>query len=150
MASKSLRTGLQLLLWLLIIGMSYVLYRSITEPYEVVKLRERMTVLTRQRMDQIRQVAIQYENRYDRFPMTIDSLVLFASMDSTIQANPAMFLKGVPVDSLVYSPRTGKMFTYAANDTSRVKTYLLQDPDSDDQIGTLEADITLLNAASWE
>ena len=54
------------------------------------------------------------------------------------------------LDSLKFSPRTGKMWTYTANDTARVKTYLLEDPDSDDRIGTLLADITLLNAASWE
>jgi hypothetical protein len=55
-----------------------------------------------------------------------------------------------PYDSLVFSPRTGKRFSYAINDTARVNTYLLQDPDSNDKIGTLLADVTLVNAASWE
>jgi hypothetical protein len=31
-----------------------------------------------------------------------------------------------------------------------VETYLLQDPDSDDQIGTLSGDVTQTNAATWE
>jgi hypothetical protein len=31
-----------------------------------------------------------------------------------------------------------------------VETYLLQDPASDDQIGTLTGDPTQQNAASWE
>ncbi|MEZ4702437.1 MAG: hypothetical protein R2834_19040 [Rhodothermales bacterium] len=130
--------------------MSYVLFRSITEPYKIVEQKARVTQLTRQRMDQIRQVAIQYETRHDRFPMTLDTLVMFAGTDSAFQSVRSQLLKGLPVDSLMYSPRTGKMFTYTANDTSRVKTYLLVDPDSDDRIGTLDADITLLNAASWE
>jgi hypothetical protein len=142
--------GLQLLLWLLIIGMSYVLFRSITEPYKIVEQREEMTRMTRQRMDQIRQVAILYETKNDRFPLTIDSLLLFAAGDSTFQAMRDQLLGAVPLDSLPFSPRTGKRFDYTANDTSRVKTYLLKDPDSDDQIGSLEADITLLNAANWE
>jgi hypothetical protein len=42
------------------------------------------------------------------------------------------------------------MFELTVNDTARVKTYLLKDPDSDDQIGTVEPDVTRLNAASWE
>jgi hypothetical protein len=150
MASKSLRTGLQLLLWLMIIGLSYVLYYSITEPYKVVEERERVTALTRQRMDMVRQVAIQYESKYDRFPLTLDTLAMYAASDSAFQTMREQLLKGLVLDSLLRSPRTGKMWNYTANDTSRVKTYLLQDPDSDDRIGTLEADMTLLNAASWE
>ena len=57
---------------------------------------------------------------------------------------------GFHPDSLIYSPRSGEEFRYAVNDTARVKTYLLEDPASDDYIGTLEPDITRLNAASWE
>ena len=138
------------MLWLLIIGLSYVLYNSITEPYEVIERQQRMTELTRQRMDQIRQVAIQYESRHERFPLTLDTLIMFARTDSAFQVRRGELLAGMPVDSLLYSPRTGARFEYAANDTARVKTYLLKDPDSDDYIGTLAADITLLNAASWE
>jgi hypothetical protein len=36
------------------------------------------------------------------------------------------------------------------SDTGRVETYLLEDPDTDDQIGTLTGDPTQANAASWE
>lgn len=151
MASNSLRAGLQILLWVLIIGLSYVLYRSITEPYKLIERQQELTEMTRMRMDKIRQVAIHFENRYDRFPSTLDSLAMYAMEDSAFLAvRDSILGSSFPYDSLVYSPRTGKRFDYAINDTSRVNTYLLQDPDSDDKIGTLLADVTLVNAASWE
>ena len=156
MASGSLRIGIQLVLWVLIAALSYFLYLSITEPYEEIERQERLTDETRMRMDQVRQVAIHYESQYERFPLSIDSLMLFAKMDSlfTTKRDSVLGLE-LNLDSLIYSPRTGKMFVYSANDTSRVKTYLLEDPDlnhlgSKDKIGTMLSDVTLLNAASWE
>ena len=62
----------------------------------------------------------------------------------------SVFGDGFMPDSLPFSPRTGNPFEYAVNDTGRVVIYLLKDPDSDDRIGALTPDITLLNAASWE
>ena len=151
MASGSLRTGLQILLWVLIAALSYFLYLSITEPYKEIERQEELTEMTRARMDKVRQVAIQYESQYERFPSTIDSLVMYAKMDSVFTTvKDSVLGMELNLDSLIYSPRTGKMFTYSTNDTSRVKTYLLKDPDSDDSIGTLLSDVTLLNAASWE
>ena len=150
MASNSLRVGLQILLWVLIIGLSYVLYRSITEPYEAIERQEAITEMTRVRMDKVRQVAIHFESRFDRFPGTLDSLILYARQDSAFRIVRDSVLSGQMIDSLMYSPRTGNPWVYSINDTSRVRTYLLKDPDSDDQIGTLLADITLLNAANWE
>lgn len=94
---------------------------------------------------------IRYEELNDRFVTTLDSLVDFVRNDSLYRmAADSIFWEGFVADSLVHSPRTGKRFVLSVNDTSRVNTYLLQDPDSDDQIGTLEPDITKLNAASWE
>lgn len=151
MASGSLRIGLQILLWVLIAALSYVLYRSITEPYELIERQQEITEMTRMRMDKVRQVAIQYESQYERFPSLIDSLLLYAKGDSLFSTKRDSVLgMELNIDSLIYSPRTGKKFEYSTNDTSRVKTYLLKDPDTNDQIGTLLADVTLLNAASWE
>ncbi len=151
MASGSLRVGLQIILWAVIATLSYFLYLSVTEPYELIERQEAMTEMTRMRMDKVRQVAIQYESQYERFPSTIDSLALYARMDSVFQMKRDSLLgPELSVDSLIYSPRTGKKFVYATNDTSRVKTYELKDPDSNDKIGTLLADVTQLNAASWE
>lgn len=152
MASSGLRVAMQLGLWLVILGLGYFLFYSITEPYEAVKRAEELTEQTRERMDVIRQVAIHYETQYDRYPSSIDSLEIYAKQDSAFQIVRDSILRRVPsVDSLIYSPRNGQPFYYAINDTSRVKTYLLKDPLSADSIGTvLPNDITLVNAASWE
>jgi hypothetical protein len=51
-------------------------------------------------------------------------------------------------DQLIVSPRTGASFTYTLNDTLRPNVYLLEDPDSEDQIGDLRR-TTMLNAPNW-
>ena len=151
MASSSLRVGLQVVLWALIIALSYFLYLSITGPYELIERQEEITEMTRMRMDKVRQVAIHYENNNQRIPHTLDSLATYAKMDSLFgTVRDSLLGMELNLDSLIYSPRTGKMFEFSVNDTSRVITYLLKDPDSDDKIGTLMADVTLKNAASWE
>jgi len=44
-----------------------------------------------------------------------------------------VFGRSISLDSLLFSPRTGNRFQYAVSDTGRVETYLLEDPDTDDQ-----------------
>ncbi len=102
-------------------------------------------------MDNVRSAMIRYKDLNGRYVTTLDSLTEFVRADSLYRvAADSIFGEEFIADSLGFSPRTGKRFELSVNDTSRVKTYLLKDPDSDDRIGTLEADITRLNAASWE
>ena len=76
---------------------------------------------------------------------------MWVKADSLMQAQMDSLLgPDVQPDSLPYSPRTGKRFIYAVNDTGRVAIYLLKDPDSEDHIGAAEPDVSQLNAASWE
>jgi len=153
MASSSLRlqTVFQIVLGIVIVILAYYLYVSIVEPYQVVERQKEMTDNTRTRMDQVRSAMILFENENGRYVSSLDSLVMWIQGDSTLYAaSDSIFGAGFVLDSLIFSPRTGKMFELAVNDTSRVRTYLLSDPDSDDFIGTLEGDITRLNAASWE
>lgn len=149
---------ISIILAIIIIGLGYWLYRSIVDPYQQVIDREQMTERVRFKMSSVRDALIQYESRTDSFPPSdggLDTLVqylktdslmklqadsLFQPMDSTKQFNP---------DSLIYSPRTQKKFEYSLNDTLRPPIYLLQDPDSEDKIGSLE-NTTELNAASWQ
>jgi hypothetical protein len=102
-------------------------------------------------MGDIRTALIRFERQNDSFPDSLDVLVDFIRQDSALMANQdSVFGRSIDLDSLLFSPRTGKPFQYAVNDTGRVETYLLQDPDSDDQIGTLSGDVTQTNAATWE
>jgi hypothetical protein len=149
--SQTSRIVIQALLAIVIVGLAYWLYVSITEPWETVERQEALTSATRGRMDDIRTALVHYENKYNRFPLTLDSLVTFVRQDSAITARAdSLFGAGFQPDSLLYSPRSGKPFEYAVNDTARVRMYRLKDPDTADQIGTLEPDPTRLNTATWE
>lgn len=150
-SSQGIRVAIQVVLAIVIIGLAYWLYVSITEPWKIVEQREALTQRTRDRMSDIRTALIRYDAREGRFPHTLDSLQTWVRTDSLIQAtSDTLFGSAFEVDSLIYSPRTGKQFEYAVNDTARVMMYELRDPDSNDRIGTLEPDPTELNAASWE
>jgi hypothetical protein len=149
--SRGLQKGLQIVLAIAIVGLAYLLYVSITEPYEAVLRRQEVTRLTHERMNKVRTAMITFERRNGYFVHTLDSLADWIATDSLIMASAdSIFGVGFSVDSLIFSPRTGNKFELAVNDTTDVRTYLLSDPDSDDFIGTLTEDITRLNAASWE
>jgi type II secretory pathway pseudopilin PulG len=150
--SRGLRIGIQIVLGIIIVGLAYWLYVSITAPYERVERQREITERTRDRMELVRTALIQYERREDRFPGSLDSLVMWVKQDSFMQANQdSLFDEDFVTDSLPYSPRSGEQFEYVASDTGRIDIYYLKDPNSDDYIGTTDPnDVTMLNAASWE
>ena len=152
MGGQAVKIVIQIVLGLVIIALGYWLYISITEPWEAIERERAVTAMTRDQMDKVRIALIRHERVEDRFPGTLDSLLLWVRQDSIIQSNPdSVFgMAGFNLDSLLYSPRSGSKFLYSLNDTGRVKIYLLKDPDSDDQIGSETPDVTQLNAASWE
>lgn len=150
-SSQGLRVGIQVVLAIAIIALTYWLYVSITAPYNEIERQQELTELTRHRMDQVRTALVRYERLNETFPPTLDSLITWIKQDSLSMAKPdSIYGANFNPDSLPFSPRTGNRFEYAVSDTGRVDTYLLKDPDSDDQIGTLEDDVTAVNAASWE
>lgn len=150
-SSSQLRTGIQVVLAIVIVVLGYILYESITDPYEQIQQQERLTELTRERMDNIRTALVRFENQNDSFPDSLSHLMEYLRQDSLVQTKAdSIFGPGLVLDSLLYSPRSGNPFEYAVNDTGRVQTYLLKDPDSNDQIGTLSGDVTQTNAANWE
>jgi type II secretory pathway pseudopilin PulG len=149
--NQSLRTGIQVVLGIVIIGLAYFLYESITEPYQRIERQQELTERTRARMTHIRTALIDYERDSASFPDSLDLLAQHVRRDSFLSNNPDSAFGGpINVDSLLHSPRTGTRFRYTVNDTGRVETYLLEDPDTDDQIGTLSGDVTETNVASWE
>lgn len=149
--SEQLRTGVQVLLGIIIVGLAYFLYYSITEPYDKIERQQQLTEQTRDRMSDIRTALIDFERDSGSFPDSLAVLRTHIQNDSVLStAQDSIFGESVNLDSLFHSPRSGNRFQYAVSDTGRVETYLLQDPDSDDKIGTLSGDPTLTNAASWE
>jgi type II secretory pathway pseudopilin PulG len=142
-------------LWVVIFGLAYVLFDSIYTPYQQVVEQRQETELVRERMEAIRDALIQYQRDNQNFPSSLDELVNY------LKTNPVMVARGDSLfnrpagisydpDRFTYTIRaTGSRFEYALNDTLRPQIYLLNDPDSDDRIGSLER-TTLLNAANWD
>lgn len=147
---------LTIVLGIVIVGLAYWLYDSIVTPYQVVEDRKAMTEKVRNRMMSVKDALIQYDARNDSFPPSeggLDSLVKFIKTDSLmIVMGDSLFGGTFDVfnpDSLVYSPRPPhNKFTYTLNDTLRPQIYLLEDPDSDDTIGSLSK-TTMKNAPNW-
>lgn len=152
MGNQTVKIIIQVVLGLAIVGLGYWLYLSITGPWDAIEQQRAVTEMTRSRMDKVRMALVRHERVEERFPSSLDSLMIWVRQDSVIQSNPdsAFEMVGINLDSLLFSPRTGNMWEYAVNDTGRVAIYLLKDPDSDDRIGSVNPDVTLLNAASWE
>ena len=148
---------LTILLGVIIVGMSYYLYRSITDPYQAVLDEREMVERERHRMEVARDAIVQYNRRLGNYPPTeggLDSLVAFLKEDSLMVADgEELFEFRAPSsydpDSVVFSPRPPhNRFEYTLNDTIRPRLYLLENPGSDDKIGDLER-TTLLNAPNW-
>jgi hypothetical protein len=150
-SSQQLRLGIQVVLVLVILGLTYFLYYSITEPYDRIERQQQITEETRTRMGHIRTALIDYERDSTAYPDSLTGLLGHIRSDSLLaNAQDSVFGGPLDLDSLFYSPRSGKRFKYAVSDTGRVETYLLEDPDTEDKIGTLSGDPTQTNAASWE
>ncbi|WP_103019984.1 hypothetical protein [Salinibacter altiplanensis] len=150
-SSGTIQTAIQALLVVAIVGLAYFLYQSITEPYERIEREQQLTEQTRQRMENVRTALVDYERDSASYPDSLHILLQHVRDDSILSTRQdSIFGGSITPDSLPFSPRSGTPFQYAVSDTGRVETYLLEDPDTDDQIGTLTGDPTQSNAASWE
>ncbi|MCG2589627.1 hypothetical protein [Rhodohalobacter sulfatireducens] len=154
---KTRNNIITIVLAVLIVVLSWFLYRSLVEPYQRVIEEEQMVERERHRMELVRDVLVQYERRRGNFPPTdggLDSLVSFLKTDSLMTARgDSMFTFMEPAtynpDSIVYSPRPPHpRFEYTLNDTIRPTLYLLENPNSEDAIGSLDR-TTLRNAPNW-
>jgi len=148
---------LTILLGIIIIGMGYYLYISIVGPYQAVLEEREMVERERHRMEVARDVIVQYNRRRGNYPPTeggLDSLVAFLTTDSLMVSDGDRLFEFRPPstydpDSVVFSPRPPyNKFEYTLNDTLRPQLYLLENPGSEDQIGSLER-TTMLNAPNW-
>ena len=152
MTNQGTKIAIQVLLTIVIVALGYWLYLSITGPWKAIEMERAITENTRTQLTLVRTALVRHDRVEDRFPGTIDSLMLWVMQDSVTMANPDSVFgaEGINLDSLIYSPRTGRKFEYSLNDTGRVAVYLLMDPDSDDRIGSATPEVSQLNAASWE
>ncbi len=148
---------LSIVLGIVILALSWLLYDSIVTPYQEVLEREAMTERVRYHMSTVKDVLIQYDVRFGKYPPEeggLDSVVQFVQTDSAMMAISDSLLlyqgESIVVGQLIYSPRDQQRFIYSVNDTIRPPLYLLQDPseDYDDAIGSLSR-TTMRNAPNW-
>lgn len=147
---------LTLVLGILIIALSYTLYRSLTDPYKAVLEEQAIRNEVRHRMELVRDALVLFNSRKGDYPPTdggLDSLVSFLKTDELMLEKADSLLAFLPpavysADTLILSPRSSQRFVYTLNDSLRPNIYLLEDPNSDDRIGDLER-TTLLNAPNW-
>ena len=148
---------LSAVLGITIILLSWWLYDSIVTPYKVVEEQKAETERVRTRMLTLKDAIVNYEARYGHFPPTdggLDSVVTYLSTDSLmISMGDSLFRQMPPLqyspESMVVSPRdTSLRFLYTRNDTIRPPLYLLEDPMTDDAVGSLSR-TTMRNAPNW-
>ena len=148
---------LSAVLGITIILLSWLLYDSIVTPYKVVEEQKAETQRVRTRILTLKDVIVNYEARYGHFPPTdggLDSVVIYLSTDSLmISMGDSLFRQMPPLqyspESMVVSPRdTSLRFLYTRNDTIRPPLYLLEDPMTDDAVGSLSR-TTMRNAPNW-
>lgn len=157
LANDTTRTVVQIVLAIVIAVLGFVLYRTIRAPQEAFEREMALTELTRERMSLIRDAMRSYEREYDRFPTTLDSLMMAIESDSFFVAKRDSIFEleegeTLDLDSVLYSPRDGRFNLTVVEDTTGTEVYLLEDPASEDYIGTdnPERAAGALNAASWE
>lgn len=149
------RIGIQIALAVAIVVLAIVLYNVITNPYEEYREQQSRVDQARGHMTVLRSALIYFERQDGRYPTTLDSVANRIRMDPDLRALPDSVFAvhagvRINVDSLEWSPRTNQRFRYEVNqDTTSQPFYVLEDPDTGDQIGTL-TDPLMRNAASWE
>lgn len=148
---------LTVVLGIIILVLAYWLYDSLTTPYQQVLAKQAETEQVRNRMLSVRDALVQYEIKHKKFPPTeggLDTLINYIKTDSMmISIGDSLFGKSFPAgfvpESLIYSPRPPhNKFIYTLNDTIRPVLYLLEDPGSDDKVGSLDR-TTMRNAPNW-
>lgn len=148
-------TILSIVLAIIIVVLAVILVRSIVIPYKSVEKREALTNQVRTRMLNLRNALMLYQRHYNHFPATkggLDSLMTLFTPDSMQSIRDSIFVTkdyGIMQDSLIFSPRPPhKKFEYTMTDSLFREIYVLKDPDSGDQIGSL-TNITLINTPNW-
>ncbi len=159
LANDTTRTVVQVVLALVIVALGYLLYQSIRGPQVAFEREQALNQLTQERMGFIRDGMRGYEFQYDRYPSTLDSLLMAIRSDSFMVAKRDSIFgleegMTLDLDSLLYSSRGGDRFNLSVvrDDSTGVTVYLLEDPNSDNFVGTDNPDRAagMLNAASWE
>jgi hypothetical protein len=140
----------KIIIALLLGALIYVIY----EPYQIRKQEDLYKRESRLRMLNIRTAQLQHISKFYRYNSSLDSLVQFVKDSILAQGLANETFKPLShgtfaVESLLYSPKSHRPYTFSALDTTRIKKYYLECPDGYGSIGSLTEDAKI-NKASWE
>ncbi|MFA6233088.1 MAG: hypothetical protein WC824_02715 [Bacteroidota bacterium] len=153
MAHKQPFGIVDVLLSIVIVGLSIGLWYLIWSPGRQLAREDDMKWEARSRMSALRTAEIEYFSAKMKYTSNVDSLILFVQ-DSVPKARvdslfKKLYLTGFSFDSLRHSPKSMQPFVIAVDDTSAVPRYSITDPSGYGYIGSL-SNPDEHNKASWE
>jgi hypothetical protein len=138
-----------------ILGLTYVLFRVINDPGQQLAQEENMKWESRSRMAALRTAQIEYYGAKQRYMADIDSLLSFvqdslpaARVDSLFTGSK-LYMGAFSFDSIRVAPKSHAPYLISVDDTSQVRRYRIEDPDGYGYISSL-TDPDEHNRASWE
>lgn len=153
MAHKQPFGIVDILLVIVIVGLSAGLWYVIWSPGQKLAREEDMKWESRSRMAALRTAQIEYFSAKQTYTANLDSLLMFVQ-DSVPQHRrdslfTKLYLTSFSFDSLRHTPKSLQPFVLAVDDTSAVPRYSITDPDGYGYISSL-SNPDEHNKASWE
>lgn len=132
--NKTMRTALTAFLILVVLGLSYWLFRIINQPIEFEKIKAKRYALIQQRLEEIREVEQAYLTEYGSYVDNFDALIAFVDTgkikieerkDSSFMYYNKTYQQEMNKDTIVvrilgYEPVKTKLFT-AEYDASQLR-----------------------------
>ncbi|MCB2205476.1 hypothetical protein KQI65_12080 [bacterium] len=143
------------ILVVVIIGLTYVLFRVINDPGQQLAHQEDMKWESRSRMSALRTAELEYYGKTKTYTADLDSLIMFvqdslpAGRVDSLFTSTRLYLGPFQWDSIKTAPMSGQPYMLAVDDTSAVHRYRIEDPDGFGYISSL-TDPDEHNRASWE
>ncbi len=153
MAHKQPFGIVDILLIVVIVGLTFGLWYVIWSPGRELARQEDMKWESRSRMSALRTAENEFFSAKMRYTADIDSLLTFVQ-DSIPQNRidslfTKLYMSGFSFDSLRFAPKSRQPYLLAVDDTSAVSRYSITDPDGFGYIGSL-TNPDEHNKASWE
>jgi hypothetical protein len=143
------------ILIVVILGLTYVLFRVINDPGQQLAYEENMKWESRARMSALRTAQLEYYDMKKTYSADMDSLLMFvqdslpATRVDSLFTDTRLYLTAFAFDSIRATPKSGTPYILAVDDTSEVHRYYIEDPDGFGYVSSL-TDPDEHNKASWE
>lgn len=143
------------ILIVVILGLTYILFRVINDPGKQLAMEEDMKWESRARMSALRTAEVEYFSFKRTYASDIDSLfiVLRDSMRPTrfdsLFTDTKLYLTKFSLDSVDHTPKSQRPYEITVDDTSAVARYRISDPDGYGYVSSL-TNPDEHNKASWE